>query len=201
MYPLFETIRYKNGVAENLLLHQQRVDHALMHLGANEKITLSTIIADQPYKPSIHNQVYKCRLSYDLAGNSFVEFEPYSIRNIQTISIQDIGANQYALKYSDRQWINNMMSISGTDEVIFTQDGFIKDASYANLVFYDGTNWITPSNPLLLGTRRAQLLHNGIIKHAPIQIKDLSSFSSVKLVNAMMLWEESPILDITWLNS
>jgi 4-amino-4-deoxychorismate lyase len=201
MYPLFETIRYNNGVAENLLLHQQRVDNALMQLGAQQKINLSVIIKNQPNKPTIHNQVYKCRISYDLVGNSFVQFEPYTIKSIQSISVHDIGSNEYAHKYSDRKWINNLMAQSGTDEVLFTQNGFFKDASYANLVFYDGKNWITPSSPLLLGTRRAKLLQNGIIKHAPIQLKDLSSFSAIKFINAMMLWEESPIIDIAWLNN
>lgn len=198
MYPLFETIRYKNGVAENLSLHQQRVDTALMHLGAQQKINLSVIINNQPHKPTIHNQVYKCRISYDLAGNSFVQFELYAIKSVQSISVHDIGSNEYAHKYSDRKWINNIMAQSGTDEVLFTQNGFIKDASYANLVFYDGKNWITPSNPLLLGTRRALLLQNGIIKHAPLQIKDLSSFSAIRFINAMMLWEESPLMEIAF---
>ena len=30
MYPLFESIRYKNGIPENLEFHQQRVDYTLL---------------------------------------------------------------------------------------------------------------------------------------------------------------------------
>jgi 4-amino-4-deoxychorismate lyase len=62
----------------------------------------------------------------------------------------------------------------------------------AILVFFDGTKWITPSQPLLMGTRRAALLKAGIISEASIQIKDLNKFIDFKLINAMMLWEESP---------
>ena len=108
--------------------------------------------------------------------------------------MHDIGDNDYVHKYSNREWINNILLKSGNDDVIFTKNGIVKDASYANLVFFDGQNWITPSQPLLLGTRRASLIAAGIIKEALIQIKDLPKYNTVKLINAMMLWEESPTI-------
>jgi hypothetical protein len=45
---------------------------------------------------------------------------------------------------------------------------------------------------MLMGTRRAALLKAGIIFEASLQIKDLNNFLEFKLINAMMLWEESP---------
>lgn len=192
MYPLFESIRYKNGVSENLELHQKRVDNTLMHLSANTSIVLSDHISLHADKPSMDNKVYKCRFRYDLTGNVSVHFEPYIIRKILTASIQDIGSNIYPFKYSDRGWINEIVINAGTDEVILTQNEYIKDASYANLAFFDGVKWVTPNQPLLMGTRRAALLKAGIIIEAPIEIKDLNKFVDFKLINAMMLWEESP---------
>jgi len=196
MYPLFESIRYKNGILENLSLHQQRLDYTLMYLRANISIELSDHIILHADKPSMDNNVYKCRFRYDLIGNVNILFEPYTIRNIHTVSIQDIGSNVYPFKYSDRVWLKEILTKAGTDEVILTKNGDIKDASYANLVFFDGTNWITPNQPLLMGTRRAALLKAGIIIEAPIHIKDLNNFVDLKLINAMMLWEESPIIKL-----
>jgi 4-amino-4-deoxychorismate lyase len=192
MYPLFESIRYKNGVPENLEFHQKRVDNTLMHLRANTSIVLSDHISLHADIPSMDNKVYKCRFRYDLTGNVSVHFEPYIIRNILTASMQDIGSNIYPFKYTDRGWINKIVITAGTDEVILTQNEYIKDASYANLAFFDGVKWITPNQPLLMGTRRAALLKAGIIIEAPIEIKDLNKFVDFKLINAMMLWEESP---------
>lgn len=192
MYPLFETIRYKNATPENLDLHQQRVDYTLLQLNAKESISLSDHISLHADKPGLDNKAYKCRLQYDLTGNVSIHFESYTIKKMNTISIQDIGSNAYPFKYSDRIWINEIVANSGTDEVILTQNGYIKDASYANLVFFDGVKWITPNQPLLMGTRRSALLKAGIIFETTIQIKDLNNFVDFKLINAMMLWEESP---------
>jgi 4-amino-4-deoxychorismate lyase len=196
MYPLFETIRYKNGVAENLLFHQQRVDYSLNQLGSNIAIPLADHINAHIDKPNLDNKVYKCRLKYDLIGNVLIQFEPYSIKKIDTFAIHDIGLNTYPFKYTDRNWLNEIVSNAGTDEVILTQNGLVKDASYANLVFFDGTHWVTPSQPLLMGTRRAALLKAGIIMEAPIQMKDLNSFVDFKFINAMMLWEESILFQL-----
>jgi 4-amino-4-deoxychorismate lyase len=196
MYPFFETIRYKNGIPENLTLHQQRVDYTLKHFRANTSIVLSDHIHSTTIKPSIDQQVYKCRFKYDLNGQIDIHFEPYYIKNIQTISIHDIGDHEYPFKYTERTWLNNIVAKAKTDEVILAHNGFIKDASYANLAFFDGKNWVTPSHPLLMGTRRASLLNAQLITESPIHVKDLEKFIFLKCINAMMLWEESPILQL-----
>jgi 4-amino-4-deoxychorismate lyase len=196
MYPFFETIRYKNGIPENLTLHQQRVDYTLKHFRANTSIVLSDHIHSTTIKPSIDQQVYKCRFKYDLNGQIDIHFEPYYIKNIQTISIHDIGDHEYPFKYTERTWLNNIVAKAKTDEVILAHNGFIKDASYANLAFFDGKNWVTPSHPLLMGTRRASLLNAQLITESPIHVKDLEKFIFLKCINAMMLWEESPILKL-----
>lgn len=196
MYPLFETIRYYNGILENIEFHQERVNNTLTHLKASTFINLYEHFNLYTNKPALDNKTYKCRIQYDLNGNIHIQFEQYAIRNISTFSIKDIEDNTYPYKYSERNWLTEIVSNSGTDEVILAQNGYIKDASYANLVFFNGTNWITPSIPLLMGTRRAALIKEGTIMEAPIQITDLDNFVEFKLINAMMLWEESPIFTI-----
>lgn len=194
MYPLFETIRYKNGIAENLHLHQLRVERSLFELGGTKPIQLANIIEKHTELPKNDNCIYKCKVYYNLTGNAQVSFEPYFIRKIKTISIQEIGHFQYKYKYSNRDWINTILLKSGTDEVIFTQNGFLKDASYANVAFLDGEQWITPKQPLLIGTRRDALLKAGVIYENEVLTSDFKKFSAVKFINAMMLWEESPIV-------
>lgn len=199
MFPLFETIRYYNGIAENLSFHQERVNHTLQTLKAKHLIQLQNCIYAAATLPPSNNTVYKCRVLYDLLGNYEIQFEPYSIKVIQTLSFHEMGENTYCHKFTNRNWLNEILHFSGTDEVILTQNGFIKDASYANLAFFNGQDWFTPQDPLLLGTRRQALLNSGIIQAAPIALTDLHTFKQVKLINAMMLWEESPQLDCPYL--
>jgi 4-amino-4-deoxychorismate lyase len=202
MYPFFETIRYKNGVLENLAFHQQRVDRTFMQFKetveakeAPNALNLSTI---QVHGGLLTNQVYKCRVKYNLASDFNIAFEPYTIRSIKNCLLTEIGDNKYDYKYTDRDWLNEALLVAATDEIIFTSAGFIKDASYANLAFFDGSDWFTPKNPLLLGTRRAALIEKGIINEIDIRIADLYKYKSIKLINAMMLWEESPTLNLNF---
>ena len=65
------------------------------------------------------------------------------------------------------------------------RDGQITDSSYANLVFFDGREWITPKYPLLEGTCRARLIANRKIKMSTLWIKELKGIKGLKLINAM----------------
>jgi 4-amino-4-deoxychorismate lyase len=202
MYPFFETIRYKNGVLENLAFHQQRANRTFMQFketieakGAITSLDLSTI---QVPVGLLTNQVYKCRVKYNLASDFTIAFEPYTIRTIKNCLLTEIGDNKYDYKYTDRDWLNEELLVAGTDEIIFTSAGYIKDASYANLAFFNGSNWFTPKSPLLLGTRRAALIEEGLINETEIRLQDLHQYKSMKLINAMMLWEESAILSFKY---
>ena len=148
MYQFFETIRYKNGILENLAFHQQRVDRTFTQFKetieakeATSALDLSTI---QIPAGLLTNQVYKCRVKYNLAADFNIAFEPYKIRTIQNCLLTEIGDNEYNYKYTNRNWLNEALLVAATDEIIFTSVGFIKDASYANLAFFDGSDWFTP---------------------------------------------------------
>ena len=81
---------------------------------------------------------------------------------------------------------NELFAKKGScDDVIIVRNGLITDSSYANLIFFDGREWITPKVPLLEGTCRARLLASGKIKTGNIGIKELSAFKGFKLINAM----------------
>jgi 4-amino-4-deoxychorismate lyase len=199
MFPFFETIRYSNAAAASLFFHQKRVERTFMRFGEACKLNLFAIDfkSEADKNEAINDCVYKCKMLYDLKGNYHISFEPYSIRTIKTFTLFDVGSNDYSIKFTDRAWINNALKSVTTDEVLFIKDGFLKDASYANIVLFDGYNWVTPFNPLLFGTNRALLLNEKKIIEKPITIDQLKDHKKLKFINAMMLWDESPTIDLS----
>jgi 4-amino-4-deoxychorismate lyase len=197
MFPFFETIRYSNTVAENLHFHQQRVERTFACYGVDVAFDLMTIDYKREAEKNgaLNEAVYKCKIAYDLKGNYTISFEPYQLRKINTFTLVDIGNNDYSIKLTDRTWINIAVQSVITDDVIFMKNGILKDASYANIVLFDGNDWVTPINPLLLGTKRALLLSENKIIEKEIRVEQLKDFKSLKFINAMMLWEESPTID------
>jgi 4-amino-4-deoxychorismate lyase len=126
--------------------------------------------------------------------NTLIEWAPYTIRTINTISYIETNGYAYPHKFTDRIWLNDALKHAGTDEIIITENGMIKDASYANLALYNGQQWHTPVSPLLPGTKRASLIDQGILVAKEIHVKDLNQYAQVKFINAMMTWEESPVV-------
>ncbi len=189
MYQFFESIKVNDGLVYNLNQHQERVNKTLKDFDMPENtIELSEIINTISLP---RNGLYKLRISYGIDGNFHYEFQPYQYKNILNFALVDIEGQEYDFKFSKRDWINEVLKQSGKDEVIMHDAGFVKDSSYANIVFFDGRQWYTPAEPLLEGTQRAKLLNEGIIQAKAIHIDELDSFHSFKLINAMLDWENA----------
>jgi 4-amino-4-deoxychorismate lyase len=63
----------------------------------------------------------------------------------------------------------------------------LTDSSYANVILRDNDgSWVTPSTFLLPGTRRSNLLKGGLVKEADISYSDITKFTELRLINAMM---------------
>ena len=193
MYPFFETIRYKNGILENVSYHQTRINRTLRALGGNTFIQLDKIQLVHDFEKDI---VYKIKCLYNLEGAFHIEKEIYNKKTIQTVSIHLAAQEEYQFKFTDRTWLNDALKKSGTDEIIIVQNNIIKDGNYANLVFFNGIEWHTPLHPLLLGTHRARLINENKIIEKNITLSDLVNYTTLKYINAMMLWEESPEIAI-----
>ena len=193
MYPFFETIRYKNGILENLSYHQARINRTLRALGGNTSIQLDKIQLVHDFEKDI---VYKIKCLYNLEGAFHIEKEIYNKKIINTVSIHQATLEEYQYKYTNRTWLNDALKNAGTDEIVIVQNNIVKDGNYANLVFFNGTEWHTPLHPLLLGTHRARLIDENKIIEKNITLSDIANYTSLKYVNAMMLWEESPEIKI-----
>ena len=193
MSRFIETILAVQGVPVPLEYHQERVDRTLRDWDSSFRIDIREAlesVAIPPFEKS------KIRVEYGLKGLDCIKVTEYLMKSIGSIGLVDVGDREYRYKYADREWIYSMVEDSGCDEIVMVKDGFVTDASIANLAFYDGSQWITPDTPLLSGTRRRYLLDAGVLHEAPVRLEDLPRFTKLRLVNAMIPWEESPDLPI-----
>ncbi|WP_420577119.1 aminotransferase class IV [Ekhidna sp.] len=182
---LIESIQMKDGQYVNLPLHQARMDRAFERFAPSiESHDLGHIL------PNIQlDGTYKVRLVYDLDTEDAeydIEYAEYLPRNIKSLEVVHSKPFDYSMKYADRSHINKLVKQSKADDIIIAIDGKITDGSYFNVVFWNGTDWLTPNSYLLNGVQRQQLLNEGKIKEASISVEDLVYFKKVSLINAML---------------
>lgn len=177
---LLETIKIEDGEIANLSYHQKRCTQSRKTLfNSTDILDLSRHI--HPPKKGL----YRCRIRYDEKIHS-IEYIPYHAKEIRTLKIVPSQID-YHLKYANRDALNTLLTAyQDFDEIIIEKDGYLTDTTIANIAFYDGKEWLTPAVPLLEGTMRAKLLDEGFLQKANIKKSDLSHFSKVALINAMV---------------
>ena len=186
MEQYLETIRIEEGRACHLPYHNQRMNETRAHLGLSDGLDLEAVIGDV----SIYQQRTRCRIVYDTEIRS-VEFFPYQIRPVTTLRLVEDNQVDYGCKYADRSALNRCFAQRGAcDDVLIVQNGDVTDTTIANVAFWNGETWFTPSTPLLKGTMRASLLDSHQIQEAKIRVEDLSHFSRLRLFNAMISFGE-----------
>ena len=185
---LFETIKLKDGVFFNLPYHFNRMNASRKILFRTETCILPETLLTVPV--SCQQGIFKCRVVYDHYIHS-IEFVPYAARKIKTLQIIHDDNIKYPFKFADRSNFQNLKSKVNADEIIIVKKGWLTDTSFSNIVFYDGNKWLTPASPLLNGTKRQELLEKGIIYEKKIRIGDLKNYSKVRLINAMLDFENS----------
>lgn len=191
---LIESIRLHDGHFSNLFYHEQRMAHALRLLfGVNEPVELETFLRMGTYP---QQGLYKCRVIYD-ARSRQTEYVAYEAREIRKIKVIEDNEISYSFKYRNRDAINRVFDRRGKcDDVLIVKSGKVTDCSYSNIVFRMGNEWITPSTPLLEGTMRQQLIDDNKIQVREIEKRDIRSFASFKLINAMLGFD-SPEIDVS----
>ena len=192
MYPLVESIKAENGQFFLLDYHQDRLErtfHAVYKSSCPWQLV--TIL---PQAPS--QGLFKVRFLYNATDFS-IEVQPYVPKIIKTLKLIEIGDYTYPHKWTDRSTINAAFAQRGNcDDVLMTKNGFLTDASYANIVLFDGTNWVTPEKPLFEGVQRSYLLDHTKIKTASIATTALSNYQSFQLINAMNSFLENRFLSV-----
>jgi len=193
MYPLVETIKIENGTPMHLEWHQRRMDYAFHVLfGSNNPMQLRECLH---VKEDFLSGIVKCRFLY--SGTSFkIEFSNYVSRAISSLQLVEADTIDYSHKYTNRKMLTDLLERKGqADDILIVRDGCITDTSFTNIVFFDGLTWVTPADPLLEGTCRNRLLAEGVINQADIRPEDLSSYTSFRLINAMMDFEGQVDMD------
>ena len=183
MYRLLETIKIKDGVMQNVFLHNQRMNNSrLLLFGKDNFINLEEEI---DLEDDDFDGIFKCRVLYSNAIE-IVEILPYQIKKINTLKMVIDNSISYDYKFEDRKDIANLyLKKENYDDVLIIKDGFVTDTSYCNIVFDTGNKLITPSTPLLKGVKRQQLLNEKIIEEQEIKQTDIKLFSRAFLINSM----------------
>lgn len=125
--------------------------------------------------------VYKCHITYDTRGRvRRTSFEPYRPRQVKTLTCMEMPGLDYSCKWEDRTGLLAAGAALGCDEeALILRNGMVTDTRYSNVVFGDGSSWVTPETFLLPGTKRAFLLSRGDIQECSVRAEDIGKFASV----------------------
>ena len=189
MYRLLETIKVFNRALQNIEYHNARFNVTRRDLFGIRKTTLLQNEITVPL--TLSNEIYKCRITYSHQVEN-VEFEKYTPRLINSLKIIENRDISYEYKFADRSQLIDLFENRGDcDDILIIKNGLITDTYLANVVFWDGKNWLTPSHPLLKGTARARLINDHKIVEAKMELNDLMKFQKARIINAMNDLEES----------
>lgn len=188
-----ETICLKNGSFQALDWHQARLNRVFAEAFPGAKpFDLAEVLAQNPCTLTAENATdrIRCRVLYDRDVVS-VSYFPYHIRPVSSLMLVEDNAIDYHLKFADRNQLDTLFAKRDLcDDVLIVKDGLVTDTSIGNVALYDGEQWFTPAKPLLRGTKRAQLLANGLLQEREIRKIDLYSYKYISVINAMIDLEE-----------
>jgi 4-amino-4-deoxychorismate lyase len=180
---LLETMKVQNQRLQNIEAHNLRAANSRrMLFGVEDMLDLRDFIT---LLDGLDDGIYKCRIVYAQTVQQ-VELLPYIPKRIQTLRLILNDAIQYEHKYLERSYFDKLLQSANADDILIVQHGLITDSSFANVVFYDGKNWVTPAQPLLFGTKRQILLERGVIQEREIACTELNRFTHAALINAML---------------
>ncbi len=190
---LLESIKIQNRALQNIEKHNARLNKARKELfGLTNFIDLREIIK---IPTELTESIYKCRIIFNENIQS-VEFLPYSPQKIKSLRLVNGDDIKYEYKYLNRAAIENLKINCGADDILITKKLRITDSSFANVALYDGKSWLTPTHPLLKGTKRQSLIELGKIKEEDIFLNDLRCFQKIVLINAMLEFDENEVIFI-----
>jgi 4-amino-4-deoxychorismate lyase len=190
---LLETVKVQNRRLQNIEAHNLRATNSRRILfGLEDTFDFRDSIT---LPDGLDNGIYKCRIVYAQTVQR-VELLPYIPKLIQTLRLVLNDTIQYEHKYLDRSYFDKLLQGADADEILIVQHGLITDSSFANVVFYDGKKWVTPTQPLFHGIKRQILLEKGLIHENEITQKDSHRFIHAALINAMLDIGDTPFISM-----
>jgi len=190
MSRFIETIQIQNGELNNLIFHQERFERTRLKALRLKKHPLLSEVIQVP--PGLEQGIIKCRVIYD-KEIILIEYEPYQVREVHSLKMISSDSIDYGFKYANRSELEELFrQREDCDDILVIKNGCVSDSFYANVVFWDGGEWITPDTPLLPGTMRASLLGKKELRESRIRPEDLAGYHKMKLINAMNDLENAP---------
>ena len=186
---MLETIKIADGQICNIAYHNRRLNRSrVAHYTVADTIDIRDHI-DIPLDK--RNGVYKCRVLYQ-SDIQQVEYHEYQIRTINSLQLVKANIIEYSHKYEDRSALLDLFQLKGeVDDILIIKRGLVTDSYYCNVALRTSDDqWITPTAPLLRGTKRQQLLDEGILSTGDISRDDLDDYSAICLFNSMIEFGE-----------
>ncbi len=187
MYDFIETIKLLDSQWYHLDYHQQRLNEVAEYFGFSPCLLQALL----PLEPFPRKGLYKTRFLYSAEGFS-IEHQAYSIKRPKSLKLVYDNEIDYGVKYLDRTHLRQLFEQKGAcDDILIVKNGLLTDSYYANVVFWDGAEYLTPAEPLLKGTKRAQLLDTGQIRASDLRVADLKKMQYAQLINALIDLEDN----------
>lgn len=191
---LFETIKISYGKPQNVEYHLRRVRKSrLFFFGKDDCKDFEVLLSNLKFNS---NEIYKLKVIY---SKSIVDYQisKYKISPKTKIRLFELPNFNYSFKFINRSVLEEIERNLQPKEIgIITQNGYLTDATYANIVLDDGNNLYTPINCLLEGTKRAKLIEQKRIIPTFIHIDDLHKYKNLQIINAMMDLEDCVKIDL-----
>lgn len=188
MCRFIETLRVEDGKIYNLRFHNERLRRTFTEMGVHPKKQID--LTDISF-PNTHT-----RLKYHFEYSTKDEETSYNLtvyhpRPVHTLRLIEADNLDYHLKYADRRTLDDLFEKrAGADDILIVRNGCLTDTTIANVALFNGTQWVTPKHPLLRGTKRAQLLEEGLIKEKDIPADTIFSYKRICTLNAMLDFHE-----------
>ena len=194
-YLFIEVIKVEKGVFVNPQPHIERIFSTTQNFFAKPlRVELNNNIIPSHLQAV---NIVKCRIVYGSEIAS-IEFEPYKMRTINSLTLAEHNTIDYTFKYHNRDVINKLREQhSEGDDILITKNKLVTDTSFSNVVFKDHDGKLyTPKSTLLAGTKRSQLLNTGIIHEKEIKMSDIGSYVGLYMINAMIDIEDNVFVGV-----
>jgi len=187
---LVESVRIEFKQLQHVEYHNMRFNSARKTMfGADNKINLEEMIL---IPESISDNRYKCRITTDGISLHY-NISEYHQKEIKSLKVVYCNTIDYSIKTDNRDQLNSLYERKeNCDDIIIVKNGLVTDSSSANILLFDGKEWVTPNSPLLKGTMRQYLLNHNLIKEEEVKIENLNRYKKIKLVNAMIDFDRAP---------
>ena len=193
-FPLFESCCILNGILQNPEFHSGRFLASFQKFYGKKPTYGLYDDIDLPLE--YQSGRVKLRISYgkDDKQHTLHHYEKQRVERLRLI--YDNGID-YELKFEDRSDLNQLYTKKGNcDDILIIKNRCVTDTSYANIAFFNGAKWFTPSTFLLAGTKRAALLKARQIEPVHITLDNLYDYRGYQLLNALLDFDPKTYIPI-----